>query len=103
MSAALMGPVVSVYFNPPVSAASAGVATPFVFVLGLVVMLIVANGVMEMSRVLPSAGSFYTFVSRGIGPRSGFVTGALMFLASALLVPAELALIGIYTHDVPAG
>ena len=103
MSAALMGPAVSVYFNPQVSAASAGVATPFVFVLGLVVMLIVANGVMEMSRVLPSAGSFYTYVSRGIGPRSGFVTGALMFLAYALLVPAELALIGIYTHDVLAG
>ncbi|MEO6827050.1 MAG: APC family permease [Microbacteriaceae bacterium] len=103
MSAALMGPAVSVYFNPQVSAASAGVATPFVFVLGLVVMLIVANGVMEMSRVLPSAGSFYTYVSRGIGPRSGFVTGALMFLAYALLVPAELALIGTYTQDVLAG
>lgn len=103
MSAALMGPAVSVYFNPQVSAASAGVATPFVFVLGLVVMLIVANGVMEMSRVLPSAGSFYTYVSRGIGPRSGFVTGALMFLAYALLVPAELALIGTYSQDVLAG
>ena len=103
MSAALMGPAVSVYFNPQVSASSAGVATPFVFVLGLVVMLIVANGVMEMARVLPSAGSFYTYVSRGIGPRSGFVTGALMFLAYALLVPAELALIGTYTQDVLAG
>lgn len=103
MSAALMGPAVSVYFNPQVSAASAGVATPFVFILGLVVMLIVANGVMEMSRVLPSAGSFYTYVSRGIGPRTGFVTGALMFFAYALLVPAELALIGIYTHDVLVG
>ena len=66
MSAALRGPAVSVYFNPQyfnpqylnpqVSAASAGVATPFVFALGLVVMLIVANGVMEMARVLPSAG-----------------------------------------------
>jgi len=90
MSAALRGPAVQVYFNsqyfnsqyfnpqyfnPHVSAASAGVATPFVFALGLVVMLIVANGVMEMARVLPSAGQFYTSVSRGIGPRSGFVTG----------------------------
>ena len=80
MSAALRGPAVPVYFNPQyfnpqVSAASAGVATPFVFALDLVVMLIVANGVMEMARVLPSAGQFYTSVSRGIGPRSGFVTG----------------------------
>ncbi len=102
MSAALMGPAVSVYFNPQVAAANAGVATPFVFALGLVVMLIVANGVMEMARVLPSAGAFYTYVSRGIGARSGFVTGALMFAAYALLVPAEIALVGIYTHDVLA-
>lgn len=58
---------------------------------------------MEMARVFPSAGSFYTYVSRGIGPRSGFVTGALMFLAYALLVPAELALIGTYTQNVLAG
>lgn len=102
MSAALMGPAVSVYFNPQVSAANAGVATPFVFVLGMVVMLVVANGVMQMAGAFPSAGAFYTYVSRGIGPRSGFVTGALMFAAYALLVPAELALIGIYTHDVLA-
>jgi amino acid transporter len=102
MSAALMGPAVSVYFNPQVTAANAGIATPFVFVLGLVVMLIVANGVMEMARVFPSAGAFYTYVSRGVGPRNGFVTGALMFAAYALLVPAELALIGIYAHDVLA-
>ena len=102
MSAALMGPAVSVYFNPQVTAAQAGFATPFVFVLAALVMAVVANGVMEMARVLPSAGAFYTYVSRGIGPRAGFVTGILMFVAYALLVPAELALIGSYAHDVLA-
>jgi amino acid transporter len=103
MSAALMGPAVSVYFNPQVVAAGAGVATPFVFVLALVIMLIVASSITEMSSVFPSAGSFYTYVSRGIGPRSGFVTGGLMFLAYALLVPAELALIGFYTSGLLSG
>lgn len=102
MSAALMGPAVSVYFNPQVSASHAGAATPFVFVAALAVMLIIASSIMEMARVFPSAGAFYTFVSRGIDPRAGFVTGGLMFVAYALLVPAELALIGIYTHDVLA-
>lgn len=102
MSAALMGPAVSVYFNPQLVAAQAGAATPFVFVLSMVASLIVANGIMEMARVLPSAGAFYTYVSRGIGARTGFVTGGLMFVAYALLVPAELALIGSYTHDLLA-
>lgn len=100
MSAALMGPAVSVYFNPQLVAGFAGAAMPLVMAISLVASLIVANGVAEMSRELPSAGAFYTYVSRGVGPRSGFVTGILMFLAYALLVPAELALIGIYSHDL---
>ncbi len=103
MSAALMGPAVSVYFNPQVVASGAGAATPFVFVLALVIMLIVASSIREMASELPSAGSFYTYVSRGIGPRSGFVTGGLMFVAYALLVPAELALIGFYSSGLLAG
>lgn len=103
MSAALMGPAVSVYFNPQVAAQHAGLATPVVFAAALLVMLVVATSIVELARVFPSAGSFYTYVSRGIGPRTGFVTGCLMFVAYALLVPAELALIGTYTHDVLAG
>jgi amino acid transporter len=103
MSAALMGPAVSVYFNPQLVAGFSGAAMPLVMAVSLVASLIVANGVAEMARELPSAGAFYTYVSRGIGPRSGFVTGILMFLAYALLVPAELALIGVYSHDILDG
>lgn len=103
MSAALMGPAVSVYFNPQLVAGFAGAAMPLVMAVSLVASLIVANGVAAMARELPSAGAFYTYVSRGIGPRTGFVTGILMFLAYALLVPAELALIGIYSHDILSG
>lgn len=103
MSAALMGPAVSVYFNPQLVAGFAGAAMPLVMAVSLLASLIVANGVAEMARELPSSGAFYTYVSRGLGPRTGFVTGILMFLAYALLVPAELALIGIYTSDILGG
>ncbi|WP_350348081.1 APC family permease [Agromyces sp. G08B096] len=103
MSAALMGPAVSVYFNPQVVAGGAGAAMPFVFIVALAIMLVVATSITEMARVFPSAGSFYTYVSQGIGPKAGFVTGGLMFLAYALLVPAELALIGFYTSGLLEG
>ncbi|MGN6088674.1 MAG: APC family permease [Actinomycetales bacterium] len=100
MSAALMGPAVSVYFNPQLVAGFSGAAMPLVMLLSLIASLIVANGVRAMAAEAPSAGAFYTYVSRGLGPRSGFVTGVLMFVAYALLVPAELALIGVFTQDV---
>jgi len=96
MSAAIMGPAVSTFFNPQFSTPFSGYATPFVYLATLVVTLIVANGVMEMARVAPSSGSFYTYITRALGPRAGFTTGGLMFVAYALLGPAEVGLIGSY-------
>ncbi len=99
MSAAIMGPAVSTFFNPQFSTPFSGYATPLVYLLCLIAMLITASGVMEMARALPSAGAFYTYVTRGLGPRAGFVTGGLMFVAYALLPPAEIGLIGSYLQS----
>jgi amino acid transporter len=99
MSAAIMGPAVSTFFNPQFSTPFSGFATPLVYVLCLIAMLITASGVMEMARALPSAGAFYTYVTRGFGPRAGFVTGGLIFVAYALLPPAEIGLIGSYLQN----
>src|SRR6201996_445451 len=102
MSAAIMGPAVSTFFNPQFSTPFSGEATPFVYVACLIAILVVASGIVEMARELPSAGAFYTYVSRGLGPRAGFITGGLMFVAYALLPPAELGLIGSDGQDTPA-
>jgi len=99
MSAAIMGPAVSTFFNPQFSTPFSGEATPFVYLACLLAILVVASGIVEMARELPSAGAFYTYVTRGLGPRAGFVTGGLMFVAYALLPPAELGLIGSYVQS----
>ncbi|HKE14430.1 MAG TPA: APC family permease [Kofleriaceae bacterium] len=96
MSAAIMGPAVSTFFNPQFSTPFSGAATPLVYVVCVVAMLLGASGIIEMARELPSAGAFYTYVVRGLGPRAGFITGGLMFVAYALLAPAEVGLIGSY-------
>jgi amino acid transporter len=87
MSAAIMGPAVSTFFNPQFSTPFSGEATPLVYLLCLIAILIAASGIVEMARELPSAGAFYTYVSRGLGPRLGFITGGLMFAAYALPRP----------------
>jgi amino acid transporter len=99
MSAAIMGPGVSTFFNPQFSTPFSGEATPFVYVACLIAILISASGIIEMARELPSAGAFYTYVARGLGPRAGFITGGLMFVAYALLPPAEVGLIGSYLQS----
>ena len=99
MSAAIMGPAVSTFFNPQFSMPFSGAATPFVYVLCTIGLLIAASGIMVMSARLPSAGAFFTYVARGLGPRAGFVTGGLTFVAYALLPPAEIGLIGSYLQS----
>lgn len=99
MSAAVMGPAVSTFFNPQFSTQFSGEATPFVYLACLAGILVVSSGIVAMARELPSAGAFYTYVTRGIGPRAGFITGGLIFVAYALLPPAELGLIGSYVQS----
>ena len=99
MSAAIMGPAVSTFFNPQFSMPFSGEATPFVYLACMIALLIAASGIVEMAREFPSAGAFYTYVTRGLGPRAGFVTGGLMFVAYALLPPAEVGLIGSYLQS----
>ncbi|HEX4703681.1 MAG TPA: hypothetical protein VH352_16245, partial [Pseudonocardiaceae bacterium] len=99
MSAAIMGPAVSTFFNPQYSTPFSGAATPFVYLLCLIAILVAASGIIQMSARLPSAGAFFTFVTRGIGPKSGLVTGGLTFVAYALLPPAEIGLIGSYLQS----
>src|SRR3954470_15860348 len=99
MSAAIMGPAVSTFFNPQFSTPFSGAATPFVYAVTVAVMLLAPSGIVELAREFRRAGAFYTYVSRGLGPRAGFVTGGLMFVAYALLPPAEVGLIGSYLQS----
>src|SRR3954471_22906243 len=99
MSAAIMGPAVSTFFNPQYSTPFSGSATPFVYLMCLIAMLIAASGIVMMAARLPSAGAFFTFVSRGLGPIPGLVTGGFTFVAYALLPPAEIGLIGSYLQN----
>ncbi|KIL40204.1 hypothetical protein SD70_15435 [Gordoniibacillus kamchatkensis] len=94
MSAAFMGPAVSMYFNTGYAAGFAGAAMPISFAISLVIAIILAKTIGEFSKVAPSAGAFYVFASKGIGPRSGFLSGWLMFIGYSLLEPAEEALFG---------
>lgn len=69
-----IGPALSVVFVLPLIAGRAGAAMPISLALAVVVCLLVANTVAQFSRYVPSSGGYYTLVSRGLGPRCGFLT-----------------------------
>src|SRR5262249_21336875 len=69
-----IAPAVNVVFTLPVIAVQAGAAMPLSLLLSILVCFLIANTVAQFSRYVPSSGGYYTFVSRGLGPRSGFLT-----------------------------
>ena len=81
----------------------AGFAAPLVVLIALVASLCCAVSIAEFARRLPSAGSLYTYNSRGLGGTGGFLTGWMMVFAYALYVPAGIALTSAYASQLLAG
>jgi amino acid transporter len=80
----------------------AGFASPLVVVLAFVASLCCASSIAEFARRLPSAGSLYTYNSRGLGMTGGFLTGWMMIAAYLLYVPAGVALTSAYASVLVA-
>src|SRR5260370_24390853 len=47
---------------------------PLSMLLSVIVCFFIATTVAQFSRYVPSSGGYYTFASRGLGPRFGFMT-----------------------------
>jgi amino acid transporter len=100
MSAAFVAPAAVVIFGNIYIAGFSGPAIPLVYLISIAVALCIAWAVGELARKYPSAGAFYTWSTRALGPRAGFMTGWLLFVGYALLAPAQMAIFGSWTHDV---
>jgi amino acid transporter len=98
-SAALIGPAAGSVAGLAFIVGYSGAATPLAFLIGLVVCVCVALVIGEYARRLPSAGAFYTYLTRTFGPRTGFVTGVALFGAYMLLFPFQLDFFGNYVSS----
>jgi amino acid transporter len=69
-----IAPSINVVFTFPVIALKAGPDMPISFLLTTIVCFFIANTVSQFSKYLPSTGGYYSFATRGLGPRTGFMT-----------------------------
>lgn len=72
----------------------AGDAAPLVFVLTVFVVVAIAANVGQLAKAFPSAGGFYTYISRVLGPRSGFLTAWVFTLWLPPSIAISLSYIG---------
>jgi len=99
LAAAAMAPVLAVVLNAPAAAPQAGAALPLSFLVAFVVCLLVGNTVTQFAHHLPSAGSFYTFNTAGLGQGAGFFTGWMFWIGYAVLAPGLMDAFGSFAHD----
>ena len=79
-----IAPAIAALFFTQFIVSLAGVTAPLAYVVGVVVVLMLGNTLVQFSKHLPSAGGYYTYVSRALSPRAGFITSWMYVLYSPL-------------------
>jgi amino acid transporter len=68
-----IAPATNIVFTFPIIALKAGPAMPLSFLLSTILCFFIGNTVSQFSRYMPSSGGYYSFATRGLGSRSGFM------------------------------
>ncbi|WP_205787024.1 APC family permease [Specibacter cremeus] len=89
-SIAQISPTLGIFYTIAFTTGQAGVSAPLTYLAAFLVCLVIAVPMLGLARHLPSAGGFYTYVSAGIGPMAGFMTGWL-YAIMVTIVPAALS------------
>lgn len=98
-SIAQISPTLGIFYTIAFTTTQAGIAAPLTYLAAFLVCLTLAAPLVGLARHLPSAGGFYTYVSAGIGPKAGFMTGWLYGISVAIVPAALAAFTGAVLHD----
>lgn len=69
-----IAPAIAAFFFTSAVVGFVGVAAPLAYLCGVIVVLMLGSALVQLSKYLPSSGGYYTYISRAIHPRAGFLT-----------------------------
>src|ERR1700730_8429277 len=75
-----IAPAIAALFFTQFVVSLAGITAPLAYLLGVIVVLMLGSTLVQLSKHMPSAGGYYTYVSRGLDPRAGFLTSRMLVL-----------------------
>jgi amino acid transporter len=99
-SLSVIAPAMSGAFLTYLASTKAGGATPLAYLLGTLAMLCVGGTVAQFARSLSSAGSMYTYITRGANRGFGFLGGWCYAAAFLILGGAVLCGFGFFTANL---
>jgi amino acid transporter len=79
-----IAPAIAALFFTQFVVSLAGITAPLAYLLGVIVVLMLGSTLVQLSKHMPSAGGYYTYVSRALNPRVGFLTSWMYVLYAPL-------------------
>ncbi len=98
-SVTTMAPAGAVAFSLGAAIPFTGGALPLAVAVALVACVLIALNIGSMAKHLPSAGGYFTYVSRGLGSQVGWLTGWLFGFTYLLFIPLTLLVLGPVTDS----
>src|SRR5260370_19871248 len=96
-SVTTMAPAGAVAFSLGAAIPFTGGALPLAVAIALVACVLVALNIGQMATYLPSAGGYFTHVTRGLGPQAGLLACLLFTDTRILFLPLTLRELGSVT------
>jgi amino acid transporter len=94
-----IAPAIAAFFFTQTLVTFAGAQAPLAYLIGLIIVIPLGVCLMELARKFPSAGGYFTYVSRTLGPSMGFLTGWVFVLYSPVVAGPSLAVLGQILQD----
>jgi len=79
-----IAPAIAALFFTQAVVGFTGEAAPLAYLLGVIVVFMLGSTLVQLSKQMPSAGGYYTYVSRALHPRMGFITSWMYVLYAPL-------------------
>jgi amino acid transporter len=76
-----------------------GLQSPAIMILSFLPMLCIAAAYYYLNRADPDCGTTFTWVSKAIGPKSGWTSGWAIIAADVLVMPSLAFVAGQYTSQ----
>src|ERR1700730_13731163 len=89
-----IAPAIAAFFFTATIVSFAGGHAPLAYLLGVLVVLALGMCLVQLAKRFPSAGGYFTYVSRTVGARAGFLTGWMFVLYSPIVPGPILAYFG---------
>ncbi len=89
-----IAPAIAGFFFTATIVSFSGAHAPLAYFLGFLVVLALGSCLVQLAKKFPSAGGYFTYVSRTVGARAGFLTGWMFVLYSPIVPGPIVAFLG---------